>query len=700
MDGSLCGDISRCHRRGSLALKFDFKRGVLDMCPTSTGNGPMLSPVPLPGFRSARDRSEGLLKYFGFSESPFGVTPNPEFLFSSRMHLAALQSMIQSIESNLGFTVLLGDPGMGKTTLLFQLLSQYRDSARTAFIFQTQCKRYELLRYLASELELPVMRHDEVLLHQRLKEMLVNEAQAGRKVLIFIDEGQNLHHSSLEAIRLLSDFETARAKLLHIILAGSARLGEALLAPELSQLAQRISVICRLAPLPPEEVKDYILFRLRIAECRVAESLFSPEALAEVADQSEGVPRVVNSICYRSLSLAYAIGERRVNGMLVRQAARDLDLSHSGTVNLMTVGQFPRTNNPPGSFPAPIISEEKHTALAPKTSSPDVPEAATKGEIPFRPAVMSAVVDCVQQAPFSPAQAKAIPEAHRREEYISETDGTRRNSPQHAAASETHRLKSKGFKNDPSTLVLVALIFIALGLWGYELRNQSRATVERPAGGAPVAGSVQNQKPASSSSEMLYSQNTDGESNPGHHLMGSNKTEIANKTHVPVIHTLQQSLLPSKIRQQPANSIDAAPPATPNISSIPDNLTLPFVASPTFVPAPQLSARTAMRGPATAKQPIRKDQIFLRQPIRTVSPKYPKLAELRHIEGDVLLELQVDSKGKVQKVQTISGNSLLGDAAEEAARQWQYPPYSENQFQTPAVTRVRFTFKLDSEAKR
>jgi TonB family protein len=675
------------------------------MCPISTGNGPVLGPVPLPGFRSARNRSEGLLKYFGFRESPFGVTPNPEFLYSSRMHLAALQSMIQSIESNLGFTVLLGDPGMGKTTLLFQLLSQYRDSARTAFIFQTQCKRYELLRYLASELELPVM-NDEVLLHQRLKEMLVNEAQAGQKVLIFIDEGQNLHHSSLEAIRLLSDFETARAKLLHIILAGSARLGETLLTPELSQLAQRITTICRLAPLPPEEVKDYILFRLRVAECRVAESLFSPEALAEVADQSEGVPRVVNSICYRSLSLAYALGERRVSGMLVRQAARDLDLSHSGTVNWNTVGQFPRTSNPPGSgsFPAHIISEEKHTARAPKISSSDVPEAATKEKTPFQPAVMSAVVDSIQQTPSSPAQAKATPETHRREEYISETNGTRRNSPQHVAVAETRRLQSKGFKNDPFTLVLVGLIAISLGLWGYQLGNQSRATVARPAGGAPVAGSIQNQKPASSSSEMLYSQNTDGESNPGHHLIGnnkgSNKAELANKTHAPVIPALQQSLLPSKIRQQPANSIDAAPPVAPNISSIADNPTLPVVTSPTFVPAPQLSAGTAMRGPTTAKQPIRKEQIFLRQPIRTVSPKYPKLAELRHIEGDVLLELQVDSKGKVQKVQTISGNSLLGDAAEEAARQWQYPPYSENQFQTPAVTRVRFTFKLDSEMKR
>src|SRR5215472_3544220 len=200
------------------------------MYSTSMSNAVERSGMPAPSSLGAREQGEKLLRYFGLRESPFGVTPNPAFLFSSRMHRAALQSMIQSIESNLGFTVLLGGPGMGKTTLLLQLLTQYRDSARTAFIFQTQCKRYDLLRFLAWELELPEVKNDEVALHQSLKEMLVNEAHAGRKVLIFIDEAQNLRHASLEAIRLLSDFETARAKLLHIILAGSAQLGEMLLA--------------------------------------------------------------------------------------------------------------------------------------------------------------------------------------------------------------------------------------------------------------------------------------------------------------------------------------------------------------------------------------------------------------------------------------------------------------------------------------
>jgi general secretion pathway protein A len=259
-----------------------------DMYAASTSNG--RGPMPGSGSGVAREHNGAFLRHFGFRQSPFGVTPNPAFLFSSRMHRAALQSMVQSIESNLGFTVLLGNPGMGKTTLLLQLLTQYRDSARTAFIFQTQCRRYELLRYLASELELPV-NQDEVSLHQRLKEMLLNEARAGRKVLIFIDEAQNLHHSSLEAVRLLSDFETASTKLLHIILAGSSALGETLLHPGLSQLAQRVSTVCRLEPLSAEEVKSYVTFRLRVAGCEVADTLFSPEALAEVASRSEGIPR-------------------------------------------------------------------------------------------------------------------------------------------------------------------------------------------------------------------------------------------------------------------------------------------------------------------------------------------------------------------------------------------------------------------------
>lgn len=275
----------------------------------------------------AKNQREGFLNHFGFRESPFGVTPNPEFLFLSSIHRQALQSMIDSIESNLGFTVLMGEPGTGKTTLLFQLMREYQNQARVAFVFQTQCRPHELLRYIASELQLPWHKRDEVSFHQRLNELASKEAHAGRRVLIIIDEAQNLQAPALEAVRLLSGFESGPAKLLHVILAGSARLGETLLSPELSQLAQRITTVCRLGPLTADEVDQYVKLRLEHAGSRESKDLFTAEALAQVAEESGGIPRRVNSLCYRALTLACLNRQHEINGKLVQQAARDLDLA-------------------------------------------------------------------------------------------------------------------------------------------------------------------------------------------------------------------------------------------------------------------------------------------------------------------------------------------------------------------------------------
>jgi TonB family protein len=661
------------------------------MYPISANNGPERGPIPVPEFQSARNQSEDFLRHFGFRESPFGVTPNPEFLFSSRMHLTALQSMIQSIESNLGFTVLLGDPGMGKTTLLLQLLTQYRDSARTAYIFQTQCKRYELLRYLASELELPVMKRDEVSLHRRLKEMLVDEARAGRKVLIFIDEAQNLQHSSLEAIRLLSDFETARAKLLHIILSGSARLGEMLLTPELSQLAQRISTVCRLEPLTPEEVNSYITFRLRVAGCKVAENLFSPESRAQVAEQSEGVPRVVNSICHRALSLAYSIGERRVSAMLVRQAARDLDLSRSpGTIDLSVAGPLPRTEKSYGPDPLPQPIEERRASLDLTEWSSKTPEAVIEKEIQFRSAA-----DSIEQPPSSQPQDKAIPGAPRKAGPIAEAGRTRRSSAWQAPLLGILRTRRWSFKNDRSTLVVAAIILFGLGLWAgwYELRAKSGTAGPGPDRANAIASAAQNQDWTSLLSDMLYSPMVTGGTNPDRKLIGGNKTRTS------TIQTLPQSLLPSKLRPQTVNPTEAAwPDALSNSSRIPNNLTLPLVTNSR--PLPQPSGLSATGESSSATGLTDKDQASARQPIKIVQPKYPKFAELRRIEGNVLLELHIDARGKVQTLRTISGNSLLREAAEEAAWQWQYPPSPGDQPPASTVTRVRVVFKLNPESRR
>jgi type II secretory pathway predicted ATPase ExeA len=319
-------------------------------------------------FVQARAEHEGFLRHFGFRETPFGVTPDPEFFFWTRMHNAALQAIISSIESNLGFSVLLGNPGTGKTSLLFHLLAQYHESARTAFIFQTQCKPHDLVRLIASEFDLAVPRRDEVSLHQKLNGMLLEEARAGRKVLIVIDEAHNLQASSFEAVRLLSNFETGHSKLLNIVFSGSPQLGAMLQTPELSQLAQRISTVARLQPFGEDEVKDYVRFRLAVVASNSVEALFSSESLAEIACRSEGVPRVINAICYRALMLAYTQSQASVSRELVRHAAKDLDLSGPGSRDSRTALQFqklesaPHSNGGPCSIAARI--EQSPIALA------------------------------------------------------------------------------------------------------------------------------------------------------------------------------------------------------------------------------------------------------------------------------------------------------------------------------------------------
>lgn len=640
--------------------------------------------MPVVDCAGAREECHELLRHFGFKEVPFGVTPNPAFLFLSKMHLAALNSMVQSIESNLGFTVLLGDPGVGKTTLVLRLLTQYHDSARTAFIFQTQCKRYELLRYLASELELPGDGRDEVSLHQRMKEMLVDEARARRKVLIFIDEAQNLHYSSLEALRLLSDFETAHAKLLHIILSGSSRLGERLLAPQLSQLAQRISTVSRLEPFGGEDVPGYIAFRLRIAGCKAAETLFSQEALAEVAGQSQGIPRLINSICYHALLLAHAIGERRVSAMLVRQAVKDLDLAPVGEANFNFV-------------PPPLRREDRvdpyvATAQLHPPFIPELREQDSVEEVQFRPAPIFAAG--VEQSPPQGPREKATTTTGPKPEHMLApvSAATRHNHAGDAPYAGGVGIKLRMAKDVRSVFAILVLLLFGLAVWAtwILLRNAWRAGLQAA---EPTAISAQNQDLTSLPFGILYSPAEQVQRNMPRRLVRGARTRTEDT------QTVSQSIPPSKLRAEAATPTEADPTAV--MSNIPgdvNKLTRLFAGDP--LPPPVLSQPDAIAEPKPAKETAREEQLHARQPIRIVHPTYPNLAQLRHVEGDVILELRIGSNGKVQTARTLSGDPLLREAAEQAALKWQYPPLKGDQLPTFTVTRVRFNFTLHPEDQR
>ncbi len=266
------------------------------------------------------------LKYFGLQRDPFGVTPDPDFLYFASAHREALATLLCGVELGRGFLALIAPPGMGKTTLLFKLMKQMRSSARIVFLFHTQCTSREFLRLLLNELGCETEKGaDLATIVDQFNSYLLQEYRAGRRVIVVIDEAQNLASEVLETVRLLSDFETPQAKLLQIILAGQPELADKLASPALRQLRQRISMFCSLAPLNAEQTGRYIRHRMRIAGSNGV--LFTPQAQDTIAQLSKGIPRNINNLCSNALALCCAMKQTTITVAMIHEVAGDFDLS-------------------------------------------------------------------------------------------------------------------------------------------------------------------------------------------------------------------------------------------------------------------------------------------------------------------------------------------------------------------------------------
>ena len=267
------------------------------------------------------------LDFYHLREQPFSVSPDPRYLYFSPGHREALASLFYGIETGRGFLALIAEPGMGKTSLLFQLLERLKGTIRSAFLFQTQCDSRELLRYLLEALGIDSREQDLVQLHARLNQFLLGEASAGRRVVVFIDEAQNLSDSALETVRLLSNFEAADRKLFQIVLSGQPELARRLKNSSLAQLRQRIAVLTGLKPLPAVETFQYIHHRLEVAGYDGPE-LFTSSAIDLIAHRSHGIPRNINNLCFNAMSLGCAMGSRKIGPELVQEAVNDLSLDN------------------------------------------------------------------------------------------------------------------------------------------------------------------------------------------------------------------------------------------------------------------------------------------------------------------------------------------------------------------------------------
>jgi type II secretory pathway predicted ATPase ExeA len=268
------------------------------------------------------------MEYFGLIEQPFGVTPDPRFLHLGPKHREALASLVYGAENNRGFLALIAPPGMGKTSLLFHYLEGVRSQARTVFLFQAAADSRDLMRYLLADLGLDATGADLPGMHEMLNQVLTEEMRAGRRLILVIDEAQNLDERVLESIRLLSNFETPWMKLMQIVMAGQPQLAERLARPSMSQLRQRISSIIRLDPFTTKETNAYIDHRLWVAGY-AGPPLFTVGARLLIGQHSGGIPRNINNLCFHSMALASSLGKKQVDSQMVSEAVSDLSIEPS-----------------------------------------------------------------------------------------------------------------------------------------------------------------------------------------------------------------------------------------------------------------------------------------------------------------------------------------------------------------------------------
>jgi general secretion pathway protein A len=263
--------------------------------------------------------------HFGFSVSPFSVTPDPRFFYNTPVYQEAYANLRYGIEAKKGFIVVTGEVGTGKTTLLRKLLHNLGDTIHSVFIFNTDLSFPELLPLILHDLGLVPQESSKVAMLEQLNAYLIKQLEQRHIVAVLVDEAQNLSDEALEGLRLLSNLETDQEKLLQIVLMGQPEFEKKLDQPTLRQLKQRVALQSRLAPLKDAEVAPYIDFRLRVAGYN-GKGLFHPDAVHQIAFYSQGIPRLINIICDNVLINAYARSEATVSAAGIKEVARDLRL--------------------------------------------------------------------------------------------------------------------------------------------------------------------------------------------------------------------------------------------------------------------------------------------------------------------------------------------------------------------------------------
>lgn len=268
--------------------------------------------------------------FYGLKERPFNVTSDPAFFFLSRKHKEALSHLLYGVSQRKGIVVLTGEIGTGKTTLCRFFLNQLSQNVKTAFILNPYFSETQLLEAIVKDFGVSIRsKSSRLSLVWELNKFLLRESQGGHNVVLIIDEAQNLKPQQLEQIRLLSNLETEKDKLLQVILAGQPELNRKLELYDLRQLRQRIMVRYHISPLEQDEVKEYIRHRLSVAGG--ADRInFSDDAVAFISNFSSGTPRLINMICDRALLAGFVAETGNIDLDIIKKCAQELEAYFAG----------------------------------------------------------------------------------------------------------------------------------------------------------------------------------------------------------------------------------------------------------------------------------------------------------------------------------------------------------------------------------
>jgi len=264
-------------------------------------------------------------QFYGLKERPFNITSDPAFFFLSNGHKEALSHLLYGVSQRKGIIALTGEIGTGKTTLCRFLLNQLSKNVKTAFILNPNFSETQLLEAIVKDFGLKPKNNSKLTLIWELNKFLLKESESGFNVVLIVDEAQNLNPDLLEQIRLLSNLETEKDKLLQVVLVGQPELNNKLNLHDLRQLRQRIMVRYHIAPLEHDEIKTYIKHRLTVAGAAKEKVNFDEEALELISKFSKGTPRLINMLCDRALLAGFSTESNTINSDIVKKCIEEFD---------------------------------------------------------------------------------------------------------------------------------------------------------------------------------------------------------------------------------------------------------------------------------------------------------------------------------------------------------------------------------------